>query len=617
MARVQRSKRHSLRTVLAALAAITAALGLLGSMAGAAAAAPAPPTPVVSAAAVHYSKNHAYITLTTTPCAGCRLVAAARYGAHAAFPTSVHGSGVQRLVVLAGTHVEMLRDLTTYRLSIWQRKAGVDSVQPAHVTVTAPEDFFQLQTTVDVSARGPHSLTVSYGLLGANITGDLARLALYVTPGRTPPGSAHLPPDGRPAWSCTMPNCPHATYPDVVAKGLVTHRHYSVLLYGFDHHGHVRRGTGYGFVVGLGTYVGMHELPGGQSTTAGSLAVDRSGGEHELVAQLDDPSTGLSYLTRRPGHMQFADQPVRGAGHPDTLFLASSVDGQWIDVVTATCRAVDVIAVPATADRLPAITPHDKVLPQHRCGNGGDGTDAHPDLQSVVALPSGRVALLLDNDPRSGAADPVQTVYLGRPGHHFVRTVLPGSTSKVLGAVMTRDPVTGALYVANTAGDNVDVWTLARSKRSWSKPVVATALRSDGSQILSSIAALDSELWIGVFREADINDGFSRPTPATDGAYLVHRSRAGHWSRLSRLPHSGRLAQGILLATSPDGSAVWELDSLVSRHGGNAASGLERRQLRPGHGWSTPTRLTHWYYDDPLGLVASWQDTAIAVHELF
>lgn len=609
------TRRFRPKPLVAALGALSAAVVLIGPMAVTASAATPPPTPVISGATAHYSADNAFIALSTTPCTGCTLHVAANYGASAAFPTSLHGTGVQRLFVSAKTHVTMQRDLTTYKLSVWQRQSGVNSTSPAHVTVVAPEDFYQLRSKVFTLPLGPHSLEVDYNLMGDSVTGDLTKLAIYVAPGHTPPGSATRRPSSAPAWSCTVPHCPHHFDATAVVRGLQTHRHYGISLYGVDGHGHVRRGTAEGLVMGIGSYIGGHELLGGLTAGPGALAVDSSGGQHELASLFTDPGGHLTYVTRRPGATGFTKRPVKGAGHPDTMMLAVSVDGASIDVVTANCHALDVIEVPASADALPAITGRDKVLDQSRCGNGGDGTNANPDLQAAVALSGGRLALLFDNDPQHPRKDPVQTVYIGRPGHAFTRTVLTGSVSRVAGGVMTRDPVNGQLYVANTAGDHVDVWTLSASLHTWNHPVSAVALGGDDT--LASMAATNGQVWIGLYRDADGNDGFSQPTPSTDGAFLAHRSQSGHWSPLARLAHSGRLAQGILLAASPRGGSVWELDTLVSWHGGNAASGLERRQLRIGHGWSGPTRLSHWDLDDPQSLVAAWQDTAVDAHQLF
>jgi hypothetical protein len=610
-----RTRHLPARSWSAALGALSIAAVMVGPMAVSASAATPPPAPVITGAIVHYSADNAFIALNTTPCTGCTLHVAANYGAGAAFPTSLHGAGVQDLFVSAKTHVTMLRDLTTYKLSVWQRQAGVNSTSPAHVTVIAPEDFYQLASKVFTEPLGPHSLEVDYNLLGDGITGDLTKLAIYVAPGHTPPGSATKRPTGAPAWSCTVPHCPRHFDATAVVRGLQTHRHYGISLYGVDGHGHVRRGTAEGFVMGIGSYIGTTELLGGLSANPGALAVDSSGGQHELASLLTDPGGHLTYVTRRPGAHSLTKRLISGAGHPDTTLLATSVNGQSIDVVLANCHALDVIQVSASADELPAITSRDKALDQGRCGSGGDGTNANPDLQAAVALDHGRLALLFDNDPQHPRTDPVQTVYLGRPGHAFHRTVLPGSVSKVAGAVMTRDPSTGAVYVANTTGGHVDVWKLSSSGRTWSQPVSATAIGDDDT--LTSIAATNAAVWIGVYRDADGNDGFSQPTPATDGAFIAHRSASGRWSSLARLPHSGKLAQGILLAASPTDGSVWELDTLVSWHGGNAASGLERRQFRVGHGWSHPTRLSRWDLDDPESLVATWQLGAVYAHQLF
>jgi hypothetical protein len=610
--------RRRFRIWTAAIGAAGAAVVLAGSAVGVATAAPAPPPPVVSSATVHFSKNQAYIALDTTPCSGCSLQVAARFGANAAYPTSLTGKGVQKLFVEHGTRIVMQSDLTTYKLAIWQRKSGVDSAQPATISVKAGEDLFQLQSRVFTQPRGPHSLEVDYNMLGDGITQDLTKLAIYVAPGHTPPGSPHRAPRGTPAWTCAVPHCPRHFDATAIVDGLTNHQHYGVSLYGFDSHGHAGRGTARGFVVGIGSYIDSDELLGGLTANPGALAVDRLGGQHELASLFaDDPGDHLTYVTRRAGSHSFVKTAVRGAGEPDTMFLAASVGGGAIDVVLANCRALYVTSVAASAVRLPTITASDKVLNQYRCSDGGDGTDARPDLQAVVALAHGRLALLFDNDPQHPRADPVQTVYIGQPGHRFVKTVLPGTVSKVAGGVMTRDPSNGAVYVANTVGNQIDVWTLSTSHRSWSQPEKATAVSATGSDSLSSIAAADGQVWLGIYRDADGNDGFSRPTPATDGAFLVHRSASGRWSALSRLPHSGHLAQGILLATSPQGGSVWELDSLVSRRGGNAASGLESRQLRVGHGWSRATRLSHWYTDVPESLVATWQDSVVYAHQLF
>jgi hypothetical protein len=612
------TKPIQLRALVAATGALSAAIMLAGPFAGNAVATPAPPTPVVSGATVHFSKNHAYLTLQTTPCTGCTLQVASRYGANAAYPSSLHGKGVQKLLVWHRTRVEMLRDLTTYKLSVWQRSSGVDSATPAHLTITVGEDLFELQSKVFTQPLGPHSLEVDYNMLGDNITQDLAKLSIYVAFGHTPPGSAKKPPTAAPAWTCRVPHCPRHFDATAIVKGLRNHRHYSLSLYGFDAHGNARRGTAQGTVVGIGSYIDGNELRSGLTAFPGALAVDRDGSEHELAfLYANDIGAGLTYVTRPPGAKSFVKTPVRGAADPDTMLLTSSVDGESIDVVLASCRAISVIQVAASANRLPRITAADKVLPQYRCGDGGDGTDASPDLQAAVALSGGRIALLFDDNPRRPHTDPGETVYIGRPGHHFVKTVLPGSVRKVPGGVMTRDPSNGAVYVANTVGNQIDVWKLSTSATTWSRPAKAASISGNGGDNLSSIAATDGQIWLGIYRDANGNDGYSRATPATDGAFIAHRDAAGHWSAVARLPHSGRLAQGILLATSPAGGSIWELDSLVSRHGGNAASGLEERQLRVGSGWSRPTRLTHWYTDVPESIVASWQNSLVYAHQLF
>jgi hypothetical protein len=611
------TRRIPAKAWIAAAGALSAAVAMIGPIGATAVAATPPPTPVISGATVHYAPDNAYISLQTTLCTGCTLVVAANFGAGAAYPTGPHAPGSQRLFVENGTRVEMLRDLTTYKMSIWQRKSGVNSASPAHVSVRAGEDFFQLQPKLFTQPRGPHSLEVDYNLLGDGITEDLTTLSIYVALGHTPPGLPRKPPAGSPAWTCSVPHCPHHFDAEAVVKGLETHRHYVVSMYGFDAHGNARRGIAKGFVIGIGGYLDQVDLLGGLTSNPGGLAVDRSGGQHLLAISLTSRGRQLlTYVTRRPGEASLARRRVHGAGGPDSTFLAASVSGRSIDVVTANCRAVDVIAVPASADQLPLITSHDKVLGQHRCGDGGDGTNANPDLQAVVALAHDRVALLFDNDPQHPRTDPVQTVYIGQPGHAFTKTVLPGSVSKVAGGVMTRDPATGAVYVANAADNHINVWTLAASHQTWSQPVPAAALPADGSGTIGSIAATNGQVWVGVFRQADVNDGFSQPTPRTDGDFITHRSASGHWSPLARLPHSDPLAQGILLAANPRGGEVWELDSLVSPHG-NAASGLELRRVRVGHGWSRPTRLSHWRFDDPLSLVATWQAGAAYAHQLF
>src|SRR5580698_111726 len=66
--RMATTKPIQLRALVAATGALSAVIMLAGPFAGNAVATPAPPTPVVSGATVHFSKNHAYLTLQTTPC---------------------------------------------------------------------------------------------------------------------------------------------------------------------------------------------------------------------------------------------------------------------------------------------------------------------------------------------------------------------------------------------------------------------------------------------------------------------------------------------------------------------------------------------------------------------
>jgi hypothetical protein len=595
---------------IAMLGALSAVMMLVGPLVTSSQAAPPPPAPVVSGATVHFVKNdNSFIALQTAPCTGCKLVAAARFGASAAYPTSPHGTGVQALVV-RGTKVILLRDRTTFRLSVWQVEGGVRSATPAHLSVKVGEFLAQLQTKDSAQARGAHSLTVTYALQGGSIESDLTKVEIFAARGQTPPGTPTTPPDGMPSWSCVPPHCPHAVYPSVPVRGLESGHTYSISVYGLDGHGHVARGTTKGFVMGLGSYVGSTELSSNDAVAPGSLAVDRDGGTHEfLFAGLTHSDLGhLVYLTRRPGASGFTTTKVHGAKGADTALIAPTVSGNGMDVVMASCSAVDVIQVPSTAMTLPAFTAKDQAVTQHRC-LGEDGENKSPDLVGMVALAHNGLALLFDNDPTHPGSADAQTVYIGSPGHHFHKTVIPGSTNTTSGGFIARDASNGKVYVANTgsAAHAIDVWTLGPVPHtSWSQPVRA-AERQAGESV-SSLAATNGQLFLGVYRHNQA---------ARNGAYVGHRSAAGRWSALARLPHSSKLAKGNLLAANPGSTSVWQLDTIDRHHGTRANSGLEERHFTAGHGWSRPVRLTHWAGDFLDNLVAGWQGGATYDHTLF
>lgn len=594
---------------IAVLGVLSAVVMLVGPMVVSSNASPPPPTPVVSGATLHFVKNgNSYIDLKTTPCAGCKLLVSARYGATAAYPTSPHGSGVQALFV-RGTKVILLRDRTTFRLSIWQVEGGVRSAAPSHSSVNVGEFLAQLRTKDMAQARGAHSLTVTYALQGGSIESDLRKVEIFAARGKTPPGTATTPPDGMPSWTCVPPHCPHRVYPSVPVRGLESHHTYSISVYGLDGHGHVARGTTKGFVMGLGSYVGGTELSSNDSVAPGSLAVDRDGGTHEfLFAGLTHSDLGhLDYLTRRPGASGFTTTKVRGAKGADTALIAPTVSGNAIDLAMANCRAVEVIQVPATATTLPAFSAKDQAVTQHRCF-GEDGMNDSPDLVGMVALARDGLALLFDNDPTHPGSHEEQTVYIGSPGGHFHKTVIPGSTNTTSGGFIARDASNGKVYVANAgaAAHAINLWTLGPVPHtSWSQPERAAVRRAGES--VSALAATNGQLFLGVYRHNQ---------KARDGAYVAHRSAAGHWSALARLPHSNKLAKGILLAANPRSTSVWQLDSIDRHHGTRANSGLEERHYTAGRGWSRPVRITHWAGDFLDNLVADWQGGSTYDHTL-
>jgi hypothetical protein len=336
-----------------------------------------------------------------------------------------------------------------------------------------------------------------------------------------------------------------------------------------------------------GAYVNRIRVPGGYTH---SLAVDRSGGNHWRAA-------GRAYYTLFPGDRKATRAILRkphgftSTTRPLLHDIVASVNGKQIDIVAANCSEMQVISVSRRTRVLPALRRSDDVA-RASCPSDGQGFSGPSE---ATALAHGRVAVLFQNDPKHPIGGQ-SAVYVGRPGHHFARHILPDfDTVGVYGAAIARDPVNGSLWVAEaTKGGAVHVWSARTSHVPFRQPKLVGAVGHN--EFITSMAASHHMVWVG------LTNYYGRPY----GNWLITRDAHGRWATPRHVGPSHSL--GIDLAVDPVSShpSAWEADTLTAKPNGYRVNdGVELRHLTA-HGVGKAERYTAAQYSSLNSIAVRW-----------
>jgi hypothetical protein len=462
---------------------------------------------------------------------------------------------------------------------------------------------------------GTEQLDFAYEL-ASNAT--VSKLELYLAVGKVAPGTATKPPSSTPAFHCAqcatseMLRFPHLNH---------DFRTYSASLYAYQSGKVVQRVTVSAKIERSIAYLDGRQLP--SWSYAGSLAVDAAGDVHEVGPFNSDGPNGPShYVTKLAASKTFTYRPIhnssRGLGSGfDTSgilsqYVATAANGRSTDLVVETCGRVRVAKVAANSITPPRLTASSNAVDEHLC-DSGDG-----ELNGVATTAHGEVALLFGDDPAHPRGG-FPSVYIGRAGGHFTKTTLPQSTIFMEGLTIASDPGSGQMYVAGVNNDEssapeLDVWSLAKSGRSWTDPTTIDILRTETLPAgmvqldsLSSMTAAAGQVWVGLSR----GPRSSTHPDSSAGVFVIHRSMTGRWSTATRLPNTSLGAYDIQLAAMPQlhrsrGAVhLWALnDRLAGVSPAFAGSGLRLRE-HTSTGWGRPTRVSHEFDDADASLVLS------------
>lgn len=464
--------------------------------------------------------------------------------------------------------------------------ASCVAAAPGHAATADPYAGLK-SSLMSTSAPTPTSLRLVWSL------GDAKRFRLYVNVGRDAPGTPRHLPDAAPIKTITCP-CPDSEPFAIRVRGLVKGHIYNFSLYGSDGHGHVRRGVSHPV---LARAQGLHLSGLGvidHCSKTGQLVRDGAGGYHAFGCRAQG-----SYYTHTTDANGWTRQRVVGA-----RLLAVSADGAGV-VATVMPGAFDdsTDRVFATSGSTSSsdLAPPSEIVPTEHCS--GEAYDECP--TGLVTFPDQDMGVVLaefcgevdDNLDRI-------TLATGRPGEPFTKTTVVdfgydgcsgnSASTPLLGpAKIARDATTGELVVvawSNVAGSGYYAWT-QQPGQPWIGPVkiasTDAATWDSDSVRLDSVVADGGEVWVGLER-------------ATDGTHVVHRSSAGTWDDMVRVPGSDAFAQHPVLALEAGGLSV--LYVRADPHDRVGGSGLQYVTRAPDGTWSTTRALTRWWGDEPVAV---------------
>lgn len=257
----------------------------------------------------------------------------------------------------------------------------------------------------------------------------------------------------------------------------------------------------------------------------GDMVIDAAGREHLLTAVHRKGHRQLTYRygVKRRAAGDFTLHHVHlhtSKQHPRVETLLST-SGRQVDAIIASCTGVWTSHAAVSRHTLPALT-------RAVHGPSSCGEDTSLNLDNAVALPHGRIALLVD--PNTGRGGQFE-VYVGRAGHAFHRAdSQPQFPDGVEALRLARDPVTGTRYIAYTHGvqtspgrTGVQVGVVEQQPGGdWTSPADVASVSDDYGHRLD-VAAADGDVVVAVSKNAV---AVSDPTP---GTLLVERTADGGW----------------------------------------------------------------------------------------
>jgi hypothetical protein len=319
---------------------------------------------------------------------------------------------------------------------------------------------------------------------------------------------------------------------------------------------------------------------GGQLRAAG-LVIDSSGADHVLAW---NPSGRGDYrfYVRKHGSRKFTHTAVKyNPSDRQHTFAAETVStsGRKVDAIFVGCSGILTSDAPGHARRLPK---PGRAVPGRGC-DADDGLAVS--LDGFVALPHGRLALLVNDGSETAGSSPLE-VWSGRPGSRFtMASAQPTAAAKGIEAntlrfqAFVRDPVTDHLDIVLETESLTDT-TLSLSSLApggeWTNPkVIATLAKSDSGNRDYGVAAAttyNGQLTLGI--QATVPKP-GHPNRSIPGAYILGRSLNGAPVTTSRLPHSADGDGDLKLFTNRSNG---RLHAAFDRIGGNG-SGIYEEQL--------------------------------------
>ena len=315
---------------------------------------------------------------------------------------------------------------------------------------------------------------------------------------------------------------------------------------------------------------------------------DSSGVTHVLVPA---SNSRLGYETHAPGASGWRRHVVPGS-EGDAGLLALSPNGKTLYLAAKPCPLY-VISKPVSRSNFGNLKSHPPVI--KNCEPEGDDTDW--ELRDMVALPRGRVAVLVNKAP--GGTPGGMCVWVGRPGGRWTKTKI--TTEHAQGdqrIEFARDASTGRLYVAAVvnaaASSEIQVFS-GRPQGSWS----STSLPADPGSNVTGLAAMHGQLWLAFHRDSRPTS-LDQPAAPTDGVFLAHRSREGEWTAPTRPAGTTINSLNLRLLADPKDRVVHGIYVEADYQQYTGASGLYYIRIDTSGGQSQPVQLTHWWRDIPL-----------------
>lgn len=445
-------------------------------------------------------------------------------------------------------------------------------------------------TSVNPSDDGAHDLKLE--ILNPRPRRDLRRYDVYAKRGSEAPGTPGTPPHGRPI--ATVPTTTKAARQRSVVDvtGLEQFRRYTFMVYGVSRSGDV---AGTSTIAVLVDDEGVHLSTGGLSVKGfpGAAFVKAPNGtEHALTSVQPTSSTSargskLTYWTKKAGANRWHRRTVPGRygdpSHVAQLHLQLSTDGKHVQVAAATCDAISMVTTRVGVQRLPALA---KVQAVDDCG---DDVDGPLEFVGWAPLPNDRALVVL-----SDVGTQAPSFFITHPGRalHPAAGFTP-TTGNVVSQI-AEDSSTGTIDVLGYDADGSELWSRSAAGI-WSGPA-PTPLGPYPDSAFATMAAANGHLWIGTARYGDAT------TSGVPGKLLLTtRSRSGTWSPLARLPHTGHLDGGLLLAANPATGRLHAVWTRGKEKCPTRCSGLLHSAYVGGE-WSTPRFLTHWSRDLALAV---------------